>query len=237
MKPYYDKDGITIYCGDCREVVPSLPGVCGGGKESLIDLVLTDPPFGIQMAKKGAHSSIRDNGKWPVSKWDDERSPDLVRLAVSVARNAMIWGGNFYTDVLPPSASWLAWIKPEAESGFSLADMELCWSNGGFAARVKKYARRDGGQHPTQKPVSIMTWSLSFFPSANRILDPFMGSGTTLRAAKDLGRKAIGIEIHEPYCEIAAKRLEQNVLQFEPPAQPQDDSSDMFSSLEAENVP
>ncbi len=81
-----------------------------------------------------------------------------------------------------------------------------------MAGRIKTYLRRDGFDHPTQKPLNIMRWCLSFCPDAQIILDPFMGSGTTLRAAKDLGRKAIGIEIEERYCEIAAKRLSQEVM-------------------------
>lgn len=202
MQPYYDKDGITIYHGDCREVMPTLQG---------IDILITDPPYGIQASKKGAHSSIRDSQKWPNSDWDDKRVPEGVAAAISLARVSFVWGGNFYSDVLPPSASWLIWIKPEAETGFSLADCEMCWSNGGFAARVKRCPRRDGNLHPTQKPLAMMQWPLGLAGDGT-VLDPFMGSGTTLRAAKDLGRRAIGIEIEERYCEIAANRLAQGVL-------------------------
>ena len=75
-------------------------------------------------------------------------------------------------------------------------------------------AQKDVREHPTQKPLSLMCWCLGFAPDAKTILDPFMGSGTTLRAAKDLGRKAIGIEIEERYCEIAAKRMAQEVFSF-----------------------
>lgn len=208
MRPYYQQDGIIIYHGDCRDVLPTL-------EAGSVDLVLTDPPYGIEAAKKGAHSSIRDNGRWPEESWDDGRCPDAVRMAVSTALYAAVWGGNYYSDVLPPSPAWLAWIKPEAETGFSLADMELCWTNGGFAARVKRLPRRDGNLHPTQKPVSLMAWCLSFFRDAHSVLDPFMGSGTTLRAAKNMGLRAIGIERSERYCEIAARRLQQSVMALE----------------------
>jgi len=204
MTPYYEQDGITIYHGDCREVLPS---VWFG-----VDLLLTDPPYGIRAAKRGAHSSIRDCADWPEAKWDDETAGDAVAQAVAIAPLAMVWGGNYYTDVLPPSSSWLAWVKPEAETGFSLADMELCWTNLGCAARVKRAPRRDGHDHPTQKPVAVMSWCLGLAPNARTVLDPFMGSGTTLVAAKNSGRRAIGIEIEERYCEIAAKRLSQGVL-------------------------
>lgn len=209
MNPYYEHESITIYHGDCREILPSLP---------IADLVLTDPPYGADTAKRKAHRTIRDNPAWPSADWDSCRHPELVRLAIEHGKNAMVWGGNFYTDVLSPSGAWLGWIKPEAETGFTLADMELCWSNGGFSPRVKTFNRRDGNFHPTQKPLIIMRWCLGFFPDAKTILDPFMGSGTTLRAAKDLGRKAIGIEIEERYCKIAAKRMSQEVLNFGEPS-------------------
>lgn len=202
MKPYYDHGGIQIYHGDCREILPTL---------GRFDVLCTDPPYGIEAAKRGAHSSIRDSKKWPDANWDDKRVQEEIVAAVAACNKAMVWGGNFYADVLTPSSAWLAWIKPEAGTGFSLSDMELCWTNGTFAARVKNFPRRDGSLHPTQKPVDVMKWSLSFFP-VGTVLDPFMGSGTTLRAAKDAGRKAVGIEIEERYCEIAANRLRQEVL-------------------------
>jgi DNA modification methylase len=206
MKPYYEKDGIVIYCGDCRDILPELPKV---------DLVLTDPPYGIKADKDNAHSSIRDNPKWDKSKWDYERQPEGVRLAISKGFESAVFGGNYYTDILPVSSGWLAWLKPEASTGFSLADMELCWTSLNIAARTKTFPRRDGNQHPTQKPVCVIGWVLSFFPSSQTILDPFMGSGTTLVAAKILGRKAIGIEIEEKYCEIAVKRLSQEVMKLD----------------------
>lgn len=204
MQPYYqdDKAGITIYHGDCREVLPVLAGSFA---------LVTDPPYGIEAAKKGAHSSIRDNVRWAAAAWDDARQVEPLLLALSKSGDAAVWGGNYYADVLPASSGWLAWVKPEAGTGFSLADMELCWTNRSIAARVKHYARRDGNLHPTQKPVAVLTWTLGFV-RGDTVLDPFMGSGTTLDACKRLGRRAIGIEIEERYCDIAARRLSQEVL-------------------------
>ncbi len=98
----------------------------------------------------------------------------------------------------------------------TVSDAELCWTNSDRNIRVFECLRGLNGlrEHPTQKPVELMSWVLSFYPTALNVIDPFMGSGTTLRAAKDLGRKAIGIEIEERYCEIAAKRMAQEVFQF-----------------------
>ncbi len=189
----------TLYLGDCRDVLPTL------GK---VDAVVTDPPYGIGMAKKKAHSSIAQNDKWPDLDWDDCRPPNELLVAVSKAAPVVaIWGGNYFADLLPPSSGWLSWRKPQAETGFSLADIELCWTNLNFAARCRTYARRDGNDHPTQKPVPIMMWTLDYI-KGETILDPFMGSGTTGVAAVQMGRRFIGIEREPKYFDIACKRIE-----------------------------
>jgi len=213
MKPYYEHDGITIYHGDCRDVLSVLPAV---------DLLLTDPPYGIGEARgknksRGKLAVARDYG---VSDWDDAPPPqELIELARSKATHQIIFGVNYFH--LPPSPCWLVWDKDNGESDF--ADCELAWTNLRTAVRRKRYrwagmlqetgVAKEHRYHPTQKPVQVMSWAISKAPHmVDLILDPFMGSGTTLRAAKDLGRRAIGIEIEERYCEIAAKRLGQQVL-------------------------
>jgi len=189
----------TLYLGDCREILPTLPKV---------DAVITDPPYGIGAAKAGAHSSIRDNAAWELQAWDDSR-PDgsVFAMILAASPNVAIWGGNYFADLLPASSGWLCWRKPEAETGFSLADVELCWTNMAFAARTKTLPRRDGNQHPTQKPVALMEWTAGFVPG-QRVLDPFMGSGTTGVACMNLGRKFIGIEREPKYFDIACRRIE-----------------------------
>jgi DNA modification methylase len=122
----------------------------------------------------------------------------------------IIWGGNYFTDYLPPSMQWLVWDK--GQRNFSLADCEFAWSSQQKAARIINYARgravRDGKEHPTQKPVEVMEWCLGFLPDARTILDPFMGSGTTGVACAKLGRSFIGIEIDPGYFDIACRRIE-----------------------------
>lgn len=190
----------TLYLGDCRDILPTL------GK---VDLLCTDPPYGIGAAKKGAHSSIRDNSAWENQEWDNHRpDAETFKQLLCTSRNIAIWGGNYFADLLPPSSGWLAWVKPQAGTGFSLADMELCWTSREMAARTFFGDRRDGNDHPTQKTVAVMKWSINFVREANTILDPFMGVGTTGVAAVQMGRRFIGIEREPKYFNIACKRIE-----------------------------
>jgi len=200
MKPYYEDDAVTIYHADCRDVLPTLGPV---------DLVLTDPPYGISFASQP--TKWQRLAKMNPADWDEER-PDLTPLIL--APSVCIWGGNYFP--LPVSRGWFVWIKPDAPP--SMGGAELAWTN--RDANTKYISQSIGATnaerlgHPTQKPLRVMKWCVEQFPDAPTILDPFMGSGTTLRAAKDLGRKAIGIEIEEKYCEIAAKRMSQMVMQL-----------------------
>lgn len=201
--PYYDQDGITIFNADCRDVLPHLEPV---------DLVLTDPPYG--------HGERWSGGTWAANPiydmafdWD-AHAVDMptIDLVLNAAPQAIVWGGNYYR--LPPSRCWLAWVKTSLMP--TMADFELAWTNFERPAKLYRENRNPDGkrEHPTQKPVGLMRWCIekAGVPDGGLILDPFMGSGTTLRAAKDLGRKAIGIELEERYCEIAVKRLQQSVL-------------------------
>jgi DNA modification methylase len=198
-KPYYQDDAVTLYHGDCREIVPHL---------GRFDLLLTDPPYGIGFAAQPTNYQ-RAAGMKP-SAWDDS-APDIEWL-LSFTSRQVIWGGNYF--LLPASRGWLAWCKPDAPP--SMGNVELAWTSESRNAKhfiwsiSATNSERLG--HPTQKPLAVISWCLSFFPGATTILDPFAGSGTTGRAAKDLGRKCVMIEREERYCEIAARRMLQEVL-------------------------
>jgi len=209
---------VQLYLGDCREILPTL------GK---VDAVVTDPAYGINAAR------TRNSQKWgwtdfEVTGWDRERTPpELVGLAVAAAKHAIIWGGNYFTDALPPSSKWLSWDKGQTD--FSLADFELAWCSFDGAARRIQYPRslalQDGKEHPTQKPIEVMRWCIEKLPKGcETILDPFMGSGTTGVAAVKLGRRFIGIEIEPRYFDIACRRIEEATRQpdmfIEAPAVP-----------------
>ena len=204
--PYYQDEWVTIYLGDCREILPSLEKV---------DLVLTDPPYGIGWMP-------RVNNREGL--WIDDERPNLKPLMVG--NNHCFWGGNYFADQLPISESWFLWLKrPEGFEGDprTYATCEMAWTDYGGKPRVKTHVW-DGGKragdksnrefnHPAQKPLEIMKWCITSAPNKPQlILDPFLGGGTTLVAAKNLNRHCIGIEIKEKYCEIAAKRCSQMVM-------------------------
>jgi DNA modification methylase len=208
--PYYSDGFVTIYHGDCRDVVPQL---------SACDLVLTDPPYGLQenahrIASRTKLAATTDYGDF---SWDAAPATDEeIALTMNAAPRCIIWGGNYFK--VPPTRGWLVWDK---QNSGNFADCELAWTNLRMSVRIFRFTWngmirqgewRGPRVHPTQKPRELMGWCLGFAPDANLILDPFMGSGTTLRAAKDLGRRAIGIEREERYCEIAAQRMSQEVL-------------------------
>jgi site-specific DNA-methyltransferase (adenine-specific) len=205
IKPYYEDGSVTIYLGDCRDVLPHLAPV---------HLVLTDPPYGIGFAAQPTdYQRLRGMKR---RDWDNERfADDTLEIIRAAGNQQIIWGGNYYH--LPTSRGWLAWVKPDAPP--SMGNVELAWTNVDQNAKyisqsiAATNAERVG--HPTQKPLRVMRWCIEMFADARTIIDPFMGSGTTLRAAKDLGRIAIGIEADERYCEMAVKRMAQLVFNFD----------------------
>jgi DNA modification methylase len=193
MMPYYQDDACTIYHGDCREILPTL---------GRFDLLLTDPPYGIKAGsmKMGKGQSSKPHRFRIESKqWDSERHD--IRHLLGVCESTCIWGGNYFADVLPPTNDWLVWHKKN--DGRSFSECELAWTDFGKQARHFSWSWLHGGEeklHKTQKPLPLIRWCLSFAPDAETILDPFMGSGTTLVAAKLEGRRAVGIELEERYC-------------------------------------
>ena len=209
IEPYYQHAGITIYHGDCREILPELEPV---------DLVLTDPPYGIGESRNdnGSRGLLAVPKNYPIESWDDE-APQWFADMMPFGKNHIIWGGNYFD--LPPQSKWLIWDKINGKTDF--ADCEMAWTDLQGATRLIQHqwngmmrVGKEHRQHRTQKPRNLMRWCIQEAGEPQTILDPFMGSGTTLRAAKDLGRQAIGIEIEEKYCEIAANRLRQEVLAF-----------------------
>lgn len=231
MKPYYDEGGITIYHADCRDVLPALPKV---------DLVLTDPPYGIGYnAEEDPQSKHKFHPNRQIkSVVGDSENFDPSRL-LQIGCGRILWGANCYASRLPDSRAWLAWDKVTTNGlNLRIAEVEFAWSDCVNRSVVHRYLWSGGYRvdergesfHPTQKPISLMRWCMRR-PGVpgGLVVDPYMGSGTTLVAAKLEGRSAIGIEIEERYCEIAARRLSQAVFEFPPPPPPKHEQMELIA--------
>ncbi|SCB51767.1 site-specific DNA-methyltransferase (adenine-specific) [Bradyrhizobium yuanmingense] len=195
-------EGVTLYLGDCREILPTL------GK---VDAVVTDPPYGIGYAAQPIVGKGKTRSNHEKRDWDD--SPVDLAPVLAIDAPKIIWGGNYYD--LPPTRGWLSWFKPDAPP--SLSHFELAWTS--LDRTSKQYAwsiaatNAERVGHPTQKPLELMKWCLGFVPDAKLILDPFMGSGTTGVAAVRLGRMFAGIEREPKYFELACKRISDALKQ------------------------
>ena len=202
----------TLYLGDCLEVMPTL------GK---VDAVVTDPPYGI--GESGGEKSRYKEGrtvfavpKHKKKSWDDARPPkEIFEAILSCGKTQIIWGGNYFADLLPPRMGWFYWDK---KMGGDFSDGELAWTSRNKAVRqfqMHPFKGLRGGKdrvHPTQKPVPLMEWCIGHLPdNTNTILDPFSGSGTTGVACVNLGRKFIGIERDPDYFDIMCRRIEEAV--------------------------
>lgn len=198
-------EGLTLYLGDCREILPTL------GK---VDAVVTDPPYGIgenakRIASRGKLAAPKDYGEfsWDVKPIDAA----TVEMILACSDWQIIFGGNYFQ--LGPTSCWLVWDKQNGGNDF--ADCELAWTNLPKAVR-RIYWRwngmiRKGSEervHPTQKPVGVIRWCLEQLPAtAELVCDPFMGSGTTGVACIREGKSFIGIEREPVYFDAAIKRL------------------------------
>jgi site-specific DNA-methyltransferase (adenine-specific) len=229
VKPYYEHAGITIYHGDCRDVLPLLEAV---------DLVLTDPPYGVSYVS--SHRTKRTDVAHPIP---NDHSLECLQQALALTgpllkddRHAY-WFASLDETLgeacgLVPCGWQVRRVLVWDKENWGMGDLECDYGQQCEAvihaakgrraltaprpsSLIRLFGRGSGStwDHPTQKPVALMRFLIdkSTLPG-ELVLDPFMGSGTTLRAAKDLGRRAIGIEIEERYCEIAANRLRQEVL-------------------------
>lgn len=238
MTPYYTSPNgqIAIYHGDSREMLPTFDPADVG-------LVLTDPPYGISLDtanhSRGRSRPVRADGSrnmavalstdYPPVFGDDAPFDPLPLLRF---RRLILFGGNYFAERLPPSPSWLVWdkiaglIAKKRSLGVSDgADAELIWTNLGGPVRILRHqwlglfkaTERDQARvHPTQKPVALMRWLIDRYSApGDLILDPYLGAGSTAIAAQDMGRRCIGIEFEERYCEIAVRRLAQQPLPLE----------------------
>lgn len=204
-------EGVSVWLGDCREIVPTL---------GRFDLCLTDPPYGIGRAKgmggggfDGFGKAIKRKPKDYDGEWDKDRPTGFEHI-LSAAERHIIWGGNYFSDLLPVSQKWLWWDKLQTMPSFS--DGELAWTSlSGTSTKKFTYngsglmAKEKDRQHPTQKPVALMGWCIeqAKLPANSRILDPYAGSGTTGVAAVQAGMCFTGVEIDPHYFDVACQRI------------------------------
>jgi len=205
-----------IYNEDCLETMKRM-------EDNYIDLVLTDPPYGIGEAK-GRNKS---RGKIAVAKdygthdWDNEiPSKEIFDEMFRISKNQIIFGGNYFVEYLTNSSCWIVWDK---DNTGDFADCELAWTSFKSATRLKKHrwngmlqedmSNKEYRFHPTQKPLPLFKWILNSYAKPGQLVyDPFLGSGTTAVACKDLGMNYIGSELSLEYCDIAESRLAQGIL-------------------------
>jgi site-specific DNA-methyltransferase (adenine-specific) len=207
-----------LILGDCLQVMPGL---------GRFDAVVTDPPYGIEFSRGAGGGGFGGKARYhstpdslPVIKGDDQPFDPAPILGLCVP--TIMWGANHYADKLPASARWLVWDKRRGTTVNDFADCEMAWTNIPGPARVLPHmwngGLRDSEQgvprvHKTQKAIAVMEWCLGFLPDARTILDPFMGSGTTLVACQRMGRHGIGIEIDPDYFAIACRRVDEAARQ------------------------
>jgi DNA modification methylase len=195
-----------LLCGDSTKA-EDVARLMAGAKA---DLLLTDPPYGINADRQhfeGHGWVLREK-----TEWDKQRpSQQAFDACCDISAEQIIWGGNYFTDMLPPSMGWLVWDK--GQRNFSLADCELAWRSKWTAIRCMTLSRSKATNetervHPTQKPIALMAWCIGQAEKSATIADLFLGSGTTLIAAEQLNRKCYGMEISPQYCDVIVKRWE-----------------------------
>jgi len=199
-----------LMCGDSTSV-DAVEKLMDGRRA---DLIHTDPPYGIGYGGSMALGQKRFGWKQHSGGWDENRPPkEFFDLAEAQCKNRIIWGGNYFSDYLPPTMGWLVWDK--GQRGFSLADGEMAWTSFDNAMRIKDLARATANQeekhHATQKPLEIVEWALEYADRHAKkkpilVLDFFGGSGSTLIACEKTGRDCRLMELDPKYCDVIIKR-------------------------------
>jgi DNA modification methylase len=194
-KPYYETELGRLYHADCLDILPNLEPV---------DLVLTDPPYGV-----GNFVQQTGNKRGEYVDWNESPPPSQVfEVLKSMSKYRIIWGANYFNCF---ESGAIVWVKNQPMPDFSKADLASC----SFYKKVElvtitwtNFVNSKQSDHPCERPVSLYEWCVNYTPKAESVLDPFLGSGTTAVACERLKRRWIGIEIEEKYCAIAAKRIE-----------------------------
>ena len=219
--PFLKTESVTAYLGDCRELMPAID-------LTHVKALISDPPYGIDWSPKQTMTKGRV-GKHPPNRFVGksiivgDAGPFDPRHLLGF-RVVVLFGANHFANLLPPSTGWIVWDKKDGERSMNFGDCEMVWTNQNHPARLITHrwvGYRRGSEtgtpreHPTQKPVALMRALIERYTDpGDLVLDPYCGSGTTLRAALDCGRRAIGIEIDPQYEPVIRRRLSQSVMNF-----------------------
>jgi DNA modification methylase len=212
MEKWTDESaGITLYLGNCKEILHTI-------KEE-VDLILCDPPYGMNFKCGSATGKLASHILWRNIIGDNESFDPTFLLDSN--KPTVLWGGNWFSNKLPPMSGWLVWDKKRPDT-LDQATCELAWTN--CVKGVRRFAHLWNGMikeseqgesyHPAQKPVALMSWvlELRWLRDSNMILDPYMGSGSVGVACVRSRRKYIGIEIDKEYFETAKRRIQRELI-------------------------
>ena len=201
-----------LMCGDSTSV-DDVERLMAGQK---VDMVFTDPPYGIDVGNQsqGKGGGIAKKNEYGVNDWDKDIPYEAINLALALSDFCVLWGANYYADRLPPSSCWIAWDKDNGESDF--ADVELAWTSYKKAARIVKWKwagmlqqdmkNKEKRVHPTQKPTALAEWVFDKFSAGTVVLDLFGGSGSTLIACEKTARDCLMMELDPKYCDVIVDR-------------------------------
>ena len=204
----YELGEHRVLCGDSN-LTEDIETLMAGSKATA---VVTDPPYGIGIdgQKKSVSKNPKHNRKYHEDRgWDSKRpSKEIFEYLVSLHVPSVIWGGNYFADLLPPTRGWIYWDK--GQNGLSMSDGELAWTTEDKPLRATTVNRGalQGSVHPTQKPLQVIEYSLHFLsvPLQGIVLDLFLGSGSTLIAAEKTGRICYGMELDPKYIDVIVQR-------------------------------
>lgn len=204
-----------LLCGDSTDS-DAVARLMNGEKA---DMIFTDPPYGINIGNQsqGKGGGVARKNDYGVNEWDKQIPYDAINLSLALCENVVLWGANYYADKLPPSSCWIVWDKDNGETDF--ADCELAWTS--YTKSVKKFKWKWMGMlqedmknkeqrvHPTQKPVALAEWTFNEFKAGKNILDLFLGSGSTMVASQQTGRRCYGMELDPKYCQVIIDRMKK----------------------------
>lgn len=220
IKPYFETELGKLYHGDCLEIMQMI-------KDNRINIVLTDPPYGIDIAKNGTVGveCLMPLKNYGIQTWDS-KTPNKIYFdeILRISKYQIIFGGNYFTDKLPINKCWICWDKG-IPKGYTKSQIELAWTNLTTYARIYKVLwngmiRKNEfdektRKHPTQKPLNLFKSIINDFTNKDELIcDPYIGSGTTAIACEQLNRRWIGIEINKEYCDIAVDRIKKETAQL-----------------------